>query len=266
MTTGVLKEILAYKADEVKERKRRHKIAELKDHAEAHGAPRGFADRLADKAESGAAVIAEIKRASPSKGVLCEHFDPLAIAKAYTAGGAACLSVLTDHKFFQGAGTVLDIVRRHCLLPALRKDFIIDDYQIHESRAYGADCVLLIVAALSDGLMADLFGRAREYDMDVLVETHNENELERALALGEELRLVGINNRNLETFEVSLETTERLAPTVPPDKMVICESGIRTRADIERLRAGGVRSYLIGESLMCADDPQAALRALLADA
>ena len=264
----MLKDILAHKREELKERKRQHKVADLKAYANEQGAPRGFADAMFSAAGSadapGVAMIAEIKRASPSRGVLREDFDPLALAKAYAAGGATCLSVLTDQRFFQGAGAMLDVVRRHCMLPALRKDFIIDEYQIHESRAFGADCILLIVAALEDGLMADLFARALEYDMDVLVEAHDEDEVARALALGDELRLVGVNNRNLETFEVSLETTERLAPLIPEDKLTVCESGIHAHADIERMGRAGVRAFLVGESLMRADDPQSALQSLLA--
>ena len=262
----ILREILDYKRGEIKEQRRRHPVSALKDYAEAQGAPRGFADRLESRAQraDSCAVIAEIKRASPSRGMLCENFDPIAIAQSYTNAGAACLSVLTDNRFFKGSGTILDIVRRHCWLPALRKDFIMDDYQIHQSRALGADCVLLIAAAVQGQQLADLFALAREYDMDVLVEVHDENELDRAFELGSDLRLIGVNNRDLHTFDVDLGVSLRLAPLVPEDKLVVSESGIKTSADIARLRAAGIRAFLIGEALMSAGDPEAELKALMA--
>lgn len=267
VTPAILQEILAHKREEIKERKRKHKVADLKEFASAQSPARDFAGKLIDANDAGiTSIIAEIKRASPSQGILREDFDPLAIARAYANGGATCLSILTDNKFFQGAGTMLDVVRRHCWLPALRKDFIIDKYQIYESRAFGADCILLIVAALQDdgNLMTDLFEHAQEYDMDILVEAHNEAELERALELGDDLRLVGINNRDLHTFDVQLETSERLAPMVPKDKLIVCESGIADSNDIARMRAAGINTFLIGESLIRAPDPEAALKALLA--
>lgn len=265
-TPKILREILDYKCGEIKEQQRRHSVSDLKDHAEAQGATRGFADRLAMHAnsEKQRAVIAEIKRASPSRGVLCEDFDPIKIAKQYATAGASCLSVLTDQKFFKGSGPILDIVRRHCWLPALRKDFIIDPYQIHQSRALGADCILLIVAALSGKQLGELFCLAGEYDMDVLVEVHDESEMEHALELGDDLRLIGINNRNLNTFETDLNTTARLAPMVPEGKLIVGESGIKTRDDVAQLRAAGVRTFLIGEALMTADDPGQALNTLMA--
>ncbi len=261
-----LQTILDHKEKELKDRKRTRKLSDIKNFIEEQSPPRGFADQLITHTQrkTQPAVIAEIKRASPSQGVLREDFDPIAIAKSYSQAGATCLSVLTDYHFFKGAGTILDVVRRHCYLPALRKDFIIDDYQIHESRAFGADCILLIAAAVSGQLLVDLFERSLEYDMDVLVEVHNEKEMEQALDLGDELRLVGINNRDLNTFEVNLETTERLAPLAPSDKLVIAESGISSQADIQRLHKAGISAFLIGERLMRASDPGAELSALLA--
>lgn len=260
---AILSKILAHKRDEVEQLR----VAELRSWAREQEPPRGFASALAARAARGRpAVIAELKRASPSAGVLREDFDPLAIARGYAAAGAACLSVLTDRRFFQGSGVLLDLIRRHCPLPLLRKDFIIDARQVHESRALGADCILLIVAALAQPQLAELFELAREYDMDVLVEVHDEEELERALELGDALRLVGVNNRNLRTFEVSLDTTRRLAANTPDDKLLVSESGIKTANDIAELRAAGARAFLLGEALMTAPDPGERLRALLAEA
>lgn len=266
MAAPLLKEILEHKREEIEERRRRHGVEELKDWASEQGAPRGFALSLRNRVECGQpAVIAEIKRASPSKGVLREKFDPLAIAHAYMTAGATCLSVLTDHKYFMGSGAVLDLVRKRFPLPALRKDFIVDEYQVYESRALGADCMLLIVAALETQQLADLFHLVRENGMDALVEVHDEAELERALALGSDAELIGINNRNLHTFELSLDTTLRLAPRVPGDRIVVSESGIHEPHDVKRLRDASVHAYLVGEALMVADDPGAAFKALFSD-
>ena len=258
-----LKEILEHKRDEIESRRRKHSIDELKGHAEEQGQTRGFAQMLKDRVQrQKPAVIAEIKRASPSKGVLREDFDPLAIANAYTAAGAVCLSVLTDAKYFMGSGVVLDLIRKHCVLPVLRKDFIIDEYQVYESRAFGADCLLLIAAALEGQQMTDLFHLARDCGMDVLVEVHDESELERVLVLGDAVELVGINNRNLHTFEVNLDTSLRLASMIPDGKIVISESGIHAPDDVNRLRDVSVYAYLVGEALIVAADPGAKLKEL----
>jgi indole-3-glycerol phosphate synthase len=206
------------------------------------------------------AVIAEIKRASPSRGVLREEFDPAAIARSYEKGGAACMSVLTDKDFFQGAGEHLSAARAACSLPVLRKDFLIDPYQVFESRALGADCVLLIAACLEDREMRELEALARGVGMAVLVEVHDESELARALKL--ETPLLGINNRNLRSFETRLETTLDLLPRVPPDRLVITESGILSQADVARMRQHGVEAFLVGEAFMRAHDPGAALAEL----
>jgi len=206
------------------------------------------------------AVIAEIKRASPSRGVLREEFDPAAIARSYEKGGAACMSVLTDKDFFQGAGEHLSAARAACSLPVLRKDFLIDPYQVFESRALGADCVLLIAACLEDREMRELEVLARSVGMAVLVEVHDESELARALKL--ETPLLGINNRNLRSFETRLETTLDLLPRVPPDRLVITESGILSQADVARMRQHGVEAFLVGEAFMRAHDPGAALAEL----
>lgn len=268
MGETMLSEILEHKRDEIKQVKKKYSIAALEGFAEEQGAARGFADSLKQRVAAGdAAVIAELKRASPSKGVLRDGFDPIQIANGFMSAGACCLSILTDVRFFKGSGAILDLVRRHCMLPALRKDFIIDVYQVYESRAIGADCVLLIAAALSDDeLLRELFALARQLGMDVLFEAHDEPELDRILELGDDVELIGINNRNLNTFEVSLDTSVDLFAKVPQDKLVISESGIGTRDDIATLRKGGIHAYLIGESLMKADDPAQALRELIAPA
>jgi len=266
MAETILGQILAHKRDEIKQRKDRYSVSDLQDFAKEQSAARGFARTLKSLVSARqTAVIAEIKRASPSKGVLREPFEPLAIARDYMAAGAACLSVLTDNRFFRGSGAILDLVRRHCPLPALRKDFIIDPYQLHESKAVGADAVLLIAAALpDDGLLRDLLGQARELGMDVLAEVHDEAELARVLQPGGGPELIGVNNRDLNTFEVSLETSLRLAAQVPGDKIVVSESGIHTGDDIRRLRDGRVYACLVGEALMTAENPGDKLRELLA--
>jgi indole-3-glycerol phosphate synthase len=207
-------------------------------------------------------VIAEVKKASPSKGVLREHFVPADIARSYESGGAACLSVLTDERFFQGCAAYLQQARVACNLPVLRKDFLIDPYQVVEARAMGADCVLLIAACLDDGLMSELEACAIEQGLDVLVEVHDGEELERALRL--KTPLIGVNNRNLRTFEVSLDTTIGLLPRIPDDRLLVTESGILARADVQRMRSAGVHTFLVGEAFMRAPDPGQALRELFA--
>ena len=265
---SILERILAHKREETAARRAKHGLAQLREFAAGQSAARGFAQSVKDRVSRGqTAVIAEIKRASPSKGTLREPFDPIAIARGFQAADAACLSVLTDTRFFRGSGAILDLVRRHCPLPALRKDFIIDSYQMYESKALGADAVLLIAAALpDDGLLRELSALAVELGMDALVEVHDEAELERALALGDDVELIGVNNRDLATFETSLDTSLRLAARVPDAKIVVAESGIRCGDDIRRLRDGAIRACLIGEALMSADDPGARLKDLLADA
>ncbi|MCS6986521.1 MAG: indole-3-glycerol phosphate synthase TrpC [Sphingomonadaceae bacterium] len=223
--------------------------------------PRGFTRAIAQAIAAGrTALVAELKKASPSQGLIRPDFDVAALAAAYAAGGATCLSVLTDEPFFQGADRNLELARTAAPLPVLRKDFIVDPYQVVESRVLGADAILLIAAALDPGLMADLAGQAQALGLDVLVEVHNEAELETALTLG--VTLVGINNRDLKTMAVDLSTSERLARLVPPDRIVVAESGIRGPGEVARLRAAGIRAVLVGESLMRADDVTAATRAL----
>jgi len=260
-TPDILKKICHRKVEEVYARAERVPLAELK--ARMADAPplRGFAAALESRLAGGSpAVIAEIKRASPSKGVLREDFRPAEIAASYARGGAACLSVLTDQDFFQGCDAFLQEARAACPLPVIRKDFIIDPYQVFEARAIGADCILLIVACLDDGALRDLSGLAEDLGMDVLVEVHDAAELARALAVPG--RLVGINNRNLRTFEVSLETTLGLLGSVPKDRLLVTESGILGRGDVALLRARGVNAFLVGEAFMRAPDPGAELRRL----
>lgn len=259
--SDVLQKILARKAEEVAGRRARRPLAEVAARARDTAPARGFAAALEAKIAAGhAAVIAEVKKASPSKGVLRADFDPAAIAADYARGGAACLSVLTDVDFFQGHDDYLVQARAACALPVLRKDFTIDEYQVYEARALGADAVLLIVAALDDARLGGLCELAMGLGLDVLVEVHDADELERALQTASPL--IGINNRNLRSFEVSLETTLSLKEAVPNDRRLVTESGILAREDVARMRAAGVHAFLVGEAFMRASSPGAALRAL----
>lgn len=257
----ILQNIIARKHQEVAERRPRVSLDELERLAAAAEPPRGFAKALQSRAAARKpGVIAEIKKASPSKGVLREDFDPAAIAQSYEHGGAACLSVLTDVDFFQGHDDYLRAARAACNLPVIRKDFLIDPYQVVEARAMGADCILLIVSALDDGLMNELAAEARRLQMDVLVEVHDGDELQRALRL--DTPLIGINNRNLHTFEVTLETTLDLLPKVPRDRLLITESGLLSRVDVDLMLAHDVYGFLVGEAFMRAADPGAELKRL----
>ncbi|MFK2877583.1 indole-3-glycerol phosphate synthase TrpC [Rhodanobacter hydrolyticus] len=259
--TDILNRILARKAEEVAERQARLPLAELAARIQDLPETRGFAAAIEAKIAAGLpAVIAEVKKASPSKGVIRADFDPAAIARSYEKGGAACLSVLTDSDFFQGSEAFLQQARAACSLPVLRKDFIIDPYQVHEARAIGADCVLLIVSALDDDVLLQLSLQAAELDLDVLCEVHDEEELERALALP--VPLVGVNNRNLRNFETSLETSLRLQELMEYDRILVAESGIRTPADVAQLREGGIHAFLVGEAFMRAEDPGMELKRL----
>ena len=259
----VLKRILARKQEEVAERRERVSLFELKTRAATAPPVRGFADAIEAKIAAGqAAVIAEVKKASPSKGVIRADFDPAAIARSYAAGGAACLSVLTDVDFFQGSDAYLQQARAACSLPVLRKDFVVDAWQLHEARMLGADCVLLIAAALDDVQLAEFAFIADELGMDVLVEVHDLDELERALPIP--ARLLGINNRNLRTFEVSLQNTLDLKDMVPADRVLVTESGILAPADVALMRGAGVHAFLVGEAFMRQPDPGTALRDLFA--
>ncbi len=258
----VLEKILARKAEEVAARRAVVSLAEVEREARVADPVRGFANALIEKAKSKQpAVIAEIKKASPSKGVIRENFVPAEIARSYEEGGATCLSVLTDIDFFQGADRYLQEARSACSLPVIRKDFMIDPYQIVEARALGADCVLLIVSALSDAQMGELAATAKSFDLDVLVEVHDGDELERALNVLD-TPLVGVNNRNLHTFEVSLETTLDLLPRIPRDRLVVTESGILNRADVELMEISEVYAFLVGEAFMRANNPGAELEQL----
>ena len=260
-TPTILTRILARKDQEVAERQQAVSEADLLALAEKQSAPRGFIDALNQRIAVGdAAVIAEVKKASPSKGVMREAFHPADIAKSYAQGGAACLSVLTDADFFQGHEDYLIAARDACDLPVIRKDFITHGYQVTEARAIGADCILLIVAALNDAQLRDLHQQANALGMDVLVEVHDAEELERALAL--DLKLVGINNRNLHTFDTSLNTTLDLLPRIPEGVTVITESGIHTRDDVELMRDHEVNGFLVGEAFMREEDPGLALKRL----
>ena len=259
--SDILDKIVAVKREEIAAARAERSYASLRIDAEALGGQRDFLGAMRSRvAARRAAVIAEVKKASPSKGVLREHFVPAEIAASYERGGAACLSVLTDERFFQGSALYLQQARTACTLPVLRKDFIVDPYQVAQARAMGADCILLIAACLDDATMADLEAQAMALGMAVLVEVHDGAELERALRL--KTPLLGINNRNLRTFEVTLETTLGLLAEVPADRLLVTESGILGRADVERMRVQGVHAFLVGEAFMRAADPGAALAEL----
>ncbi len=261
MSSDILNKIVAVKRDEIAAAKRRRDAVSLRRDAESLGGQRDFVGALRTKIAAGrAGVIAEVKKASPSKGVLREHFIPPEIAASYERGGAACLSVLTDAQFFQGSAEFLQQARAACALPVLRKDFMVDAYQVFEARAMGADCILLIAACLDDAQMADLEAQALALGMAVLVEVHDGAELDRALRL--KTPLVGINNRNLRTFEVTLDTTLGLLPGVPKDRLLVTESGILGPGDVKRMRDADVHAFLVGEAFMRAPDPGAALASL----
>jgi len=260
--SDVLDRILADKREDVARRKAARPLSALEETLRDAAPSRPFAAALSQAvAESGLALIAEIKRASPSKGLIRGAADPAALARAYRDGGAACLSVLTDAAYFKGRDADLAAARAAVDLPCLRKDFMIDPWQVVESRALGADCILIIMAAVDDGLAAELAAAARDYDMDALVEIHDEAELDRAARL--DARLIGINNRNLKTLDVDLATTERLAPRVPAGVDIVCESGLSRRADLERMARIGARRFLVGSALMAEADVAAATAALL---
>jgi indole-3-glycerol phosphate synthase len=263
--SDILEQIITVKRTEIAAAMRRTSLADMRTDAESRVLTRDFVGAMRRKIAAGqAAVIAEIKKASPSKGVLRADFIPADIAQSYAEYGAACLSVLTDKQFFQGQVDYLKQARASCQLPVLRKDFIVDAYQVYESRAMGADCILLIAAALDDGHMAELEAIARSLDMAVLVEVHDAAELQRSLKL--KTPLIGINNRNLRTFEVSLETTLALQKDVPADRMLVTESGILTTADVQRMRDANIHAFLVGEAFMRAADPGVALAGLFATA
>ncbi|MBV5307977.1 indole-3-glycerol phosphate synthase TrpC [Chromatium okenii] len=260
-TPDILKKILRRKVDEIHDRAAQMPLAEVQARVADADPPRGFADALAAKIAAGqSAVIAEIKKASPSKGVIRADFHPAAIAASYAQAGAACLSVLTDIDFFQGSDAYLQAARAACALPVIRKDFIIDPYQVYEARVLGADCILLIAAGLSDARLTELNALAQELNMDVLVEVHDAAELARALAIPG--RLIGINNRDLRTFEMNLNTTLELRAAIPPERLLVTESGILLPEDVALMRAHGVNAFLVGEAFMRAADPGAALAAL----
>lgn len=253
-TPDILKKIVARKREEIAERQQQVSLDELKAQLDAASPPRGFVNAIRRKIDAGqAGVIAEIKKASPSKGVIRENFVPEQIAKSYEQGGAACLSVLTDIDFFQGADEYLKQARAACSLPVIRKDFIIDPYQVYEARAMGADCILLIVACLEDEQMKELSELANSLGMDVLIEVHDEEELQRSLPLNQPL--VGINNRNLRSFEVGLDTTLRMLEQIPGDRIVVTESGIHTPGDVKLMRENSVNAFLVGEAFMRAEEP-----------
>ncbi|MEK9775577.1 MAG: indole-3-glycerol phosphate synthase TrpC [Quisquiliibacterium sp.] len=266
--SDILERIIAVKRQEIAQARQLLDDAQMRAQAQHAAAQARFAPRGFERAMRSAitavrpAVIAEIKKASPSKGVLREDFDPAKIARSYESGGATCLSVLTDHQFFQGAPQFLAAAREACTLPVLRKDFIVDRYQVYEARAMGADCILLIAAALDDAIMADLEACAQELGMDVLVEVHDGVELDRALRL--RTTLIGVNNRNLRNFEVSLQTTLGLLDSIPEDRLVVTESGILSAGDVATMRAANVHAFLVGEAFMRAHDPGQALAGMFA--
>ncbi len=259
----ILDDILAHKTQEVAAARAKVALAELRALLADAQAPRGFAAALRRRAENGTAIIAEVKKGSPSKGIIRADFEPVAIARSYQQAGAACLSVLTDSRFFHGELAYLPRIAEAVSLPLLRKEFIVDPYQIYEARAHRADAVLLIAAALSLNEMQDFAGLATELGLDVLLEVHDEAELE--LALQVPVEMIGINNRNLKTFHTDLATTERLLPSIPAEKIVVAESGINSRADIVRLTRAGARAFLVGESLMREADIETKLQSLLQD-
>lgn len=258
--SNLLSDILLYKREEITKRKAKRPLSELETEARAQTPVRGFG-RALTATENQPALIAEIKKASPSKGLIRGEFEPAVLARAYAAGGATCLSVLTDRPSFQGSEGDLITARVAVDLPVLRKDFMIDTWQIAESRAIGADAILIIMAAVDDTLARDLVSEAKRFGMDALVETHDEAELDRALGL--DATLIGVNNRSLSTFVTDISVTERLAPRLPKDRLLISESGINTNADIQRLQRAGARAFLVGESLMRQPDVEAATRRLL---
>ena len=257
----ILNKIIEHKKNELVERKQRIALEKLQEWAKDAPSPRGFEAALRGaQAAKRPGVIAEIKRASPSKGILREKFNPMQIAASYQMNGASCVSILTDSEFFKGSCAILELARKTCFLPILRKDFIIDPYQVYETRAIDADCLLLIVAALEDEQMSELYALAKELRLDILVEVHNEEEMDRALNL--EPTMLGINNRNLHTFETSLDTTFNLLSKVPETCHVVTESGIHTKDDIAMMMEKGVNSFLVGEAFMVAEEPGAKLKEL----
>jgi indole-3-glycerol phosphate synthase len=262
-TPTILEKIKAYKLEEIEAARAERPLDEIEALAREAPAVRPFADALLKASKNGYGLIAEIKKASPSKGLIRADFDPPALARAYAEGGAACLSVLTDGPSFQGAPDYLREARAACELPVLRKDFMYDPYQVAEARAWGADCILIIMASVSDAQAAELEAAATEWGMDALVEVHNREELDRAGAL--KSMMIGINNRDLNTFETSLDTTRSLSKFVPPERMIVSESGLATPDDLAEMARYGARAFLIGETLMRAEDVAAATRALLAN-